>query len=81
MAAHAKKFAARKAQERIADCMQVMGAAGYRRDARATPELRCSLERIEDVASRSEQGERQDADPGRALRPKRRSAAERRGPG
>lgn len=31
-AAHAKKFAARKAQERIADCMQVMGAAGYRRD-------------------------------------------------
>ncbi len=32
-AAHAKKFAARKAQERIADCMQVMGAAGYRRDA------------------------------------------------
>lgn len=32
MAAHAKKFAARKAEERIADCMQVMGAAGYRRD-------------------------------------------------
>jgi len=32
VAAHAKKFAARKAQERIADCMQVMGAAGYRRD-------------------------------------------------
>ncbi len=31
MAAHAKKFAARTAQERIADCMQVMGAAGYRR--------------------------------------------------
>ncbi len=31
-AAHAKKFAARKAQERIADCMQLMGAAGYRRD-------------------------------------------------
>lgn len=31
-AAHAKKYAARKAQERIADCMQVMGAAGYRRD-------------------------------------------------
>ena len=31
VAAHAKKFAARKAQERIADCMQVMGAAGYRR--------------------------------------------------
>ncbi len=30
-AAHAKKFAARKAQERIADCMQLMGAAGYRR--------------------------------------------------
>ncbi len=29
-AAHAKKFAARKAQERIADCMQVMGANGYR---------------------------------------------------
>lgn len=32
MAAHAKKYAARKAQERIADCMQVMGASGYRRD-------------------------------------------------
>lgn len=32
MAAHAKKFAARTAQERIADCMQVMGAVGYRRD-------------------------------------------------
>ncbi len=31
-AAHAKKFAARTAQARIADCMQVMGAAGYRRD-------------------------------------------------
>ena len=30
-AAHAKKFAARTAQTRIADCMQVMGAAGYRR--------------------------------------------------
>ena len=37
MAAHAKKFAARKAQERIADCMQVMGAAGYRRDQDANP--------------------------------------------
>ncbi len=36
MAAHAKKFAARKAEERIADCMQVMGAAGYRRTG-ATP--------------------------------------------
>ncbi len=32
MAAHAKKFAARVAQQRIADCMQVMGAVGYRRD-------------------------------------------------
>jgi len=32
MAAHAKKFAARVAQERVADCMQVMGAVGYRRD-------------------------------------------------
>ncbi len=32
MAAHAKKLAARTAQERIADCMQVMGAVGYRRD-------------------------------------------------
>ena len=31
VAAHAKKFAARKAPERIADCMQVMGAVGYRR--------------------------------------------------
>jgi alkylation response protein AidB-like acyl-CoA dehydrogenase len=31
LAAHAKKFAARRAQERVADCMQVMGAAGYRR--------------------------------------------------
>ncbi|MGI9599444.1 MAG: acyl-CoA dehydrogenase family protein [Acidimicrobiales bacterium] len=30
-AAHAKKFAARKSEERIADCMQVMGAAGFRR--------------------------------------------------
>ncbi len=37
MAAHAKKFAARKAEERIADCMQVMGAAGYRRDQNANP--------------------------------------------
>ena len=33
LAAHAKKFAARKSQERIAECMQVMGASGYRRDA------------------------------------------------
>jgi alkylation response protein AidB-like acyl-CoA dehydrogenase len=32
MAAHAKKLAARVAQQRIADCMQVMGAVGYRRD-------------------------------------------------
>ncbi len=32
VAAHAKKFAARKAQEHVAGCMQVMGAAGYRRD-------------------------------------------------
>jgi alkylation response protein AidB-like acyl-CoA dehydrogenase len=31
MAAHAKKFAARMAEQRISDCMQVMGAAGYRR--------------------------------------------------
>ncbi|MEM7276027.1 MAG: acyl-CoA dehydrogenase family protein [Actinomycetota bacterium] len=31
MAAHAKKFASRVADARIADCMQVMGAAGYRR--------------------------------------------------
>ena len=38
MAAHAKKFAARKAQERIADCMQVMGAAGYRRRLPDPPE-------------------------------------------
>lgn len=36
-AAHAKKFAARKAQERISDCMQVMGAAGYRRDDNPLP--------------------------------------------
>lgn len=31
-AAHAKKFATRAAERRIADCMQVMGAAGARRD-------------------------------------------------
>ncbi|MCP5027632.1 MAG: acyl-CoA dehydrogenase [Actinomycetia bacterium] len=31
-AAHAKKFAARAAQDRLADCMQTLGAAGYRRD-------------------------------------------------
>lgn len=31
--AHAKKFATRAALTRIADCMQVMGAAGYRDDA------------------------------------------------
>ncbi len=31
MAAHAKKRAARAAQEGVADCMQVMGAIGYRR--------------------------------------------------
>ena len=31
-AAHAKKFASRAAERRIADCMQVMGAAGARRD-------------------------------------------------
>lgn len=31
-AAHAKKFATRAAEQRIADCMQVMGAAGARRD-------------------------------------------------
>ncbi len=31
-AAHAKKFAARAAERRLADCMQVMGAAGARRD-------------------------------------------------
>ncbi|MEM8922942.1 MAG: acyl-CoA dehydrogenase family protein [Actinomycetota bacterium] len=31
-AAHAKKFATRAAEGRIADCMQVMGAAGARRD-------------------------------------------------
>ncbi|MEL7155943.1 MAG: acyl-CoA dehydrogenase family protein [Actinomycetota bacterium] len=31
-AAHAKKFATRAAEHRIADCMQVMGAAGARRD-------------------------------------------------
>ena len=31
MAAHAKKRAARSAQEGVADCMQVMGAMGYRR--------------------------------------------------
>jgi alkylation response protein AidB-like acyl-CoA dehydrogenase len=37
MAAHAKKFAARKAEERISDCMQVMGAAGYRRDQNDNP--------------------------------------------
>lgn len=33
MAAHAKKFAANMAERRISDCMQVMGAAGYRRTA------------------------------------------------
>jgi alkylation response protein AidB-like acyl-CoA dehydrogenase len=32
MAAHAKKFSARTAEARIAECMQVMGANGYRRD-------------------------------------------------
>lgn len=32
-AAHAKKFAARASQQRIADCMQVMGANGYRRSS------------------------------------------------
>ncbi|MEM7324352.1 MAG: acyl-CoA dehydrogenase family protein [Actinomycetota bacterium] len=31
MAAHAKKYAAGMAEQRISDCMQVMGAAGYRR--------------------------------------------------
>jgi alkylation response protein AidB-like acyl-CoA dehydrogenase len=31
-AAHAKKFATRAAERRLADCMQVMGAAGARRD-------------------------------------------------
>ena len=31
-AAHAKKFATRAAESRLADCMQVMGAAGARRD-------------------------------------------------
>ncbi|MDH3680180.1 MAG: acyl-CoA dehydrogenase family protein [Acidimicrobiia bacterium] len=31
-AAHAKKFATRAAEARLADCMQVMGAAGARRD-------------------------------------------------
>lgn len=31
-AAHAKKFSTRAAERRIADCMQVMGAAGARRD-------------------------------------------------
>jgi alkylation response protein AidB-like acyl-CoA dehydrogenase len=31
-AAHAKKFATRAAEKRLADCMQVMGAAGARRD-------------------------------------------------
>lgn len=31
-AAHAKKFATRAAERRIADCMQAMGAAGARRD-------------------------------------------------
>lgn len=32
MAAHAKKFATRAAERRLADCMQVMGAVGGRRD-------------------------------------------------
>ena len=32
MAAHAKKFATRAAERRLADCMQVMGAVGARRD-------------------------------------------------
>ncbi len=32
MAAHAKKFATRAAERRLADCMQVMGANGARRD-------------------------------------------------
>ncbi|MCP3857667.1 MAG: hypothetical protein GY745_09115 [Actinomycetia bacterium] len=31
-AAHAKKFAARAAQKGLADCMQTLGAAGFRRD-------------------------------------------------
>jgi alkylation response protein AidB-like acyl-CoA dehydrogenase len=31
-AAHAKKFATRAAEKRLAECMQVMGAAGARRD-------------------------------------------------
>ncbi len=37
MASHAKKFASRKAEERIRDCMQVMGAAGYRTDGADNP--------------------------------------------
>ncbi len=37
MAAHAKKQAARVTQTRVADCMQVMGATGYRRDAPTIP--------------------------------------------
>ncbi len=41
-AAHAKKFAARAAQKGIADCMQAMGANGYKHDYPLARHLACA---------------------------------------
>ncbi|MFV2089428.1 MAG: acyl-CoA dehydrogenase family protein, partial [Pseudomonadales bacterium] len=42
LSAHAKKFATRMALERISDCMQVMGAAGFRTDRSLGRHLACA---------------------------------------
>ena len=41
-AAHAKKFATRAALKGLADCMQVMGAAGYKADQPLGRHLACA---------------------------------------